>query len=172
MPLSDGRRAMLHLLCGKAGAGKTTLARELGRTLSAAVICEDEWIAKLGIDVRSIDDYRDASRRFCNLHEALVPDLLRKGQSVVLDFAANTVERRRWARSLAEAAGADHLLHWIDASDGECLANVHRRNDEKPAGVYFGDVSDELFHAVMPYFVAPGPDEGLNVIHRPPRSRG
>lgn len=160
--------ATLHFLCGKAGSGKTTLARELGRSLPAIVFCEDEWIASLGFVVRSLDDYLDASRRCRAMIASLVPELLRMDVSVVLDFAGNTASSRAWVRSLFEAAGADHVLHWLDASDAECLDNIHRRNVEKPAGVYWGDVSDELFHAVTPYFTPPGPEEGFHVVRREP----
>jgi predicted kinase len=110
------------------------LARELGRSLPAIVVCEDEWISALGFEIRSLEDYLDASGRFQKVIGSLVPDLLRHGVSVVLDFAANTVRRRAWVRSLFEAAGADHVLYWIEASDAECLSNIHRRNDEKPPG--------------------------------------
>ena len=158
--------ATLHFICGKPGAGKTTLARELGRSLPAVVICEDEWLATLRFEIRSFEDYRDASSRCRGLIGPLVQDLLRMGVSVVLDFAANTVERRAWVRSLFEAVGADHVLHWIEASDDECLDNIHRRNEEKPPGIYWGPVSDELFHAVTPHIVPPSPDEGFHVVRR------
>lgn len=163
--------ATLHFICGKPGAGKTTLARELARSLPAIVICEDEWLATLELEIRSVDDYRQASNRCRKVMASLVPDLLRLGVSVVLDYAANTVERRAWVRSLFEPVGAEHVLHWIEASDAECLDNVHRRNDEKPVGIYFGPVSDELFHAVTPHIVPPSPEEGFHVLRRRAYSR-
>jgi hypothetical protein len=89
--------------------------------------------------------------------------MLRQGVSVVFDFFGNTVESRRWVRGVFEAAQADHVLHVIDATDAECLANIHRRNDEQPAGVYWGHVSDETFHAVTAHFVLPSPGEGFRV---------
>ncbi|HVK76228.1 MAG TPA: ATP-binding protein [Kofleriaceae bacterium] len=163
--------ATLHFLCGKAGSGKTTVARELGRSLPAIVFCEDEWISRLGFEVRSLDDYLAASSRIRTVVGALVPDLLRLGTSVVLDFAGNTVRGRAWIRSLFEAAGADHALHWIDASDAECLDNIHRRNHEQPDGIYWGQVSDELFHAVTPHFIPPSAEEGFHIHRRQVYSR-
>lgn len=161
--------ATLHFICGKAGAGKTTLARALGRSLPAVVFCEDEWISTLGFEIRSLDDFLEASTRCRALIGPLAVQLLRLGVSIVLDFGGNTPKARHWVRGLFEAAGADHVLHVIEASDAECLANIHRRNGEKPPGVYWGHVTDEIFHAVTPYFTPPRPDEGFNVQATAPR---
>ncbi len=159
--------ATLHFIGGKAGAGKTSLARELGRTLPAIVICEDEWIHNLGFQVRSLEEYLDVSNRCRKVWAPLAVDLLRLGVSVVLDYAGNTPERRARIRSLFESAGADHVLHWIEASDAACVANVRRRNHDKPAGVYWGDVDDELVNRVNQLVSAPSPEEGFTVVHHP-----
>jgi predicted kinase len=160
--------ATLHFIHGKPGAGKTTLARELGRTTPAIVFCEDEWVARLGFEIRTFDDFRAASARVRALIGPLAIDLLRFGTSVVFDFAGNTRTHRAWARGLFEAAGADHLLHAIDATDEECLARIHRRNAEQPEGVFWGHVTDEIFRSVLPYITAPAADEGFQIAsHRP-----
>lgn len=155
--------AALHFICGKAGSGKTTLARSLGRSLPAVVFCEDEWICTLGFEIRSLDDFAKASAKCRALIEPLAIDLLRLGVSVVFDFGGNTVKARQRVRGVFEAAGADHVLHVIAATDEQCLANIRRRNDEKPVGVYWGHVSDEIFRAVTAYFVPPAPEEGFTI---------
>jgi predicted kinase len=162
--------ATLHFIGGKAGAGKTTLARELGRTLPAVVFCEDEWICTLGFEIRGIEDFLQASARCRELIGNLTQDLLRMGVSVVFDFGANTEKERRWVRSLFEAAGADHVLHLLEAGDAECLANIHRRNQERPPGIYWGHVPDALFHAVNPHITPPDPEEGFRVVPHVRRS--
>ena len=163
--------ATLHFICGKAGAGKTTLARRLGESLPAIVFCEDEWICKLGFEIKSLADFAQASARCRSLIDPLAVELLRLGVSVVFDFAGNTSSARRWVRELCAAATADHVLHLIEASDAQCLANIHRRNEEKPAGLYWGEVSDEIFHAVTAYFDPPQAGEGFRlVVHRPAES--
>ena len=164
--------AALHFICGKAGSGKTTLARALGQSLPAVVFCEDEWISTLGFEIRSLEDFLQASTKCRALIGPMAIQLLRLGVSVVFDFAGNTPKTRQWVRGLFEAAEADHVLHVIEASDDDCLANIHRRNDEKPDGVYWGHVTDEIFHAVTPYFTLPQPDEGFCVeAHLPTQQR-
>jgi predicted kinase len=156
--------ATLHFICGKAGSGKTTLARELGRTLSAVVICEDEWIDTLGFEIRSLDEFVKVSSKWRSLIGPLAGELLRAGASVVFDFAGNTADSRQWVRGVFEAANADHLLHVIEATDSQCLANIHRRNREKPAGVYWGHVEDAVFHHVTAFYAPPQPREGFRIL--------
>jgi predicted kinase len=166
--MTQWRVATLHFIFGKPGAGKTTLARELGRTEPAVVFCEDEWVSRLGFEIRTFDDFRAASARVRGVIGPHVVELLRLGVSVVFDFGGNMRTHRAWTRGLFEAAGADHLLHVIDATDEECLARVHRRNTEQPEGVYWGHVTDEIFRAVLPYIAPPAPDEGFRIaVHRP-----
>jgi predicted kinase len=155
--------ATLHFICGKAGSGKTTLARELGRTLPAAVFVEDEWIDTLGFEVKSLQDFGVASAKVRKLIARLAGDLLRLDVNVVFDFAGNTRNHRKWVRGVFEGAGADHVLHVIEATDEQCLANIHRRNEEKLEGIYAGYVSDETFHAVTAHFQPPQEDEGFRV---------
>ena len=155
---------MLHLVCGKIAAGKTTLTRELAAAPATVLIAEDTWMAALFKDeLRELADYVRCSAK---LREAMGPhvaDLLRTGLSVVLDFPANTVANRRWMRSIFEAAGAAHTLHLLDVPDEVCKARLRQRNAK---GGHEFTVTDAQFDQFTCYYVPPASAEGFNVVIR------
>src|SRR5262249_60154571 len=113
---TGGRRRPVSSPGGRARAGKTPPARAPGRALPAVVFCDDEWIVRLGFEIRSIEDHAAASARLRAMIGPLATELLRLGVSVVLDFSGNTVKARQWVRTGFESAGADPGLHAIDAT--------------------------------------------------------
>jgi predicted kinase len=152
----------LHFLCGKAGAGKSTLARRLAAGENALLIVEDVWLARLyGAEMASFDDYRVRALRLRSVVGPLVIELLRAGQPVVLDFPANTRASRAWFRSLYEAAGAPHVLHFVDTPDRQCLDRIAVRNRERPEGSH--QLSEEQFAHITSFFEPPQADEGFHV---------
>lgn len=153
--------ATLHFICGKAASGKTTLARKLAAQHGAALFVEDEWLTLLEAEIAGLADFGHHARR---LRAALAPhaiQLLKLGTSAVFDFAGNTPKDRAWVRSIFENAGAGHVLHYIVASDELCKTRLRLRNDTKPAGLYYGPVSEALFDEVTQYFVPPADQENF-----------
>jgi predicted kinase len=155
----------LHLLCGKIGAGKSTLAATLARQPNTVAISEDHWIARLYPgEIASIADYVVHAKR---LRATLTPhlvDLLRLGISVVLDFQANTRDSRAWMRGLIDQTGVAHQLHVLEVPDDICKARLRARN---AAGSHDFAATDAEFDLITSHFVAPTPEEGFNlVVHR------
>ena len=154
--------ATLHFFCGKAGAGKSTLAQSLAASERAILVCEDVWLARLfGDRMATFDDYRAHAARLKTVVGPLVIDLLAAGQSVVLDFPANTAAARAWFRSLFEAAGAAHVLHVLDVGNETCLARIAVRNAVRPEGSHH--LTEEDFAHISSFFEAPGEQEGFRI---------
>jgi len=152
----------LHFFCGKAGAGKTTVAARLSQDHSAILISEDIWLTRLfGDQMKTFDDYIRFSRTLKTVAGPLAVDLLNAGHSVVLDFQANTKAGRNWFRSVFEQAGSAHVLHFVSASDKACLARIARRNVERPEGSHH--LTEDDFIHVSSFFQAPEETEGFNV---------
>jgi predicted kinase len=153
---------MLHMLCGKIAAGKSTLARQLASQPLTVLIREDDWTSRLYKDeLRTLEDYIRYSRRLREAMGGHVEALLKAGVSVVLDFPANTVASRQWMRDIFEHAGVAHRLHYLDVPDDVCRARLRQRNAD---GTHEFVVSDAEFDQFTSYFVPPSKEERFEVI--------
>ena len=154
---------VLHLLCGKIAAGKSTLAARLSAEPGHVLIVEDDWLATLfGDEMKTGADF---IRYHLRLRAVLGPHivaLLRAGVSVVLDGPANTVAQRDWMRGVIDAAGVEHVLHLLDPPDAVCLERLARRN---ASGTHAFQITPEMFARFSAHFDPPGADEGF-VIQR------
>jgi predicted kinase len=152
----------LYLICGKIGAGKSTLARQPASRATALLISEDHWTSNLFAgDLKTIEDYGRLSARLRAAMGPHVVDILRQGLSVVLDFPANTIKNRDWMRSLMTEAQVAHELHLLDLPDAVCKQRLRERNAR---GEHPFQVTDAEYDQFTRHFVPPGPDEGFNVI--------
>ncbi|HXU87236.1 MAG TPA: ATP-binding protein [Methylomirabilota bacterium] len=153
----------LYFLCGKMAAGKSTLARELAQRGAAILLVQDEWLEHLFPD--DIVDVPAFAKFSARLRAALtdhICTLLSRGTSVVLDFPGNTRTQRAWFRELLKRAKADHELHFIDAPDELCKAQLRDRSRHLAVGTPW--TTDAEFDAITKFFQPPTADEGFNVI--------
>ena len=157
--------AVLHMVCGKIGAGKSTLAKRLAEAPATVRISEDAWLACLYPgEIHALSDYVRCAGRLKAAMAVHVEALLAAGISVVLDFPANTVSNRRWARGVFEKAGAAHRLHFLDVPDEVCKERLRARN---AAGEHPFQTSDAEFDQIGRHFAAPQDEEGFEVVRYP-----
>lgn len=153
---------VLHMVCGKIGAGKSTLTKQLAAAPGTVLISEDAWLAALYPgEIRELPDYVRCAGRLKQAMTPHVAALLRAGASVVLDFPANTVASRQWMRGIFEAAGAAHALHFLDVPDAVCKERLRARN---ASGTHPFETTDEQFELITSHFAAPSPQEGFTVV--------
>lgn len=172
MPMTDRQaeqttdtRATLHLLCGKIGAGKSTLARHLALAPHTVLINEDAWLATLYPgEIHTLADYVRCTGRLKTVMADHIAALLAAGMSVVLDFPCNTVPSRQWARDIFQKAGAAHQLHFLDVPDDVCKLRLRARN---AAGEHPFQTSDAEFDQITSHFMPPSVSEAFDVRRYP-----
>ena len=100
----------LILLCGLAGAGKTTLAKQL-EAEGAVRMCPDEWLVALGFDIYD----KDARVAVEGLQWELSQALVLRGLTVVDECGV----WQRWERDLRRTWAREHgvpvELQFLDA---------------------------------------------------------
>ncbi|MCH4294619.1 ATP-binding protein [Shewanella sp. 3B26] len=154
----------LFFFCGKMGAGKSTMAREVAARHRAVCISEDDWLAAHYPDqIHTFDDYLRFSSQIKPFIKSHVQQLLQSGTPVVMDFPGNTVRQRGWFVALCNEIGAEHQLIYLDHSDQSCLANIAKRRQEQPHRASFD--TEAVFYHVSQFFEPPGENEQLKVLH-------
>lgn len=159
MTRSTSAPAMLHMLCGRIAAGKSTLARRLAAQPATVLVEEDAWLAVLYPgEIQALPDYLQRAGRLKAMLGEHVVAMLRSGISVVLDFPANTRAQRNWMRGLIDRSGAGHRLHVLDVPEDQCRARLQARNAD---GTHPFPTNEAQFSLINRHYEPPDPREGF-----------
>ena len=144
------------------GAGKTTKSRETAEARNAVWVSEDEWLEALYPQkIASLEDYIEYSALLRPPMKKLVQSILTVGTDVVMDYPANTIQQRKWFRSIFSEIQAPHDLIYIDLPNDVCIERIAKRRTEQPERA--ATDTKEMFERVTKYFVAPTSAEGFNI---------
>lgn len=126
---------MIHLVCGGAGAGKTTYSTALQGELGAIRFSIDEWMVTLFEDDSPSDpDFAWITARLARCDTQIwtvAKDLARRDVASVLDLGFQRAEHRAQFRQKAMATGLGVRLHYLDVAADERWRRVCRRNAEQ-----------------------------------------
>ncbi len=158
----SGNTGILHVFCGKMGAGKSFTSKALSVDLNAILLSEDEWLqAHFPGDIETFSDYLKFSAHIRPFVRQHVQNILKTGTSVVLDFPANTARQRAWYRETAAEIGARLRVVYLKADDEWCLQHLAQRRLEQPERAKFD--TEDVFRHVTALFEEPNADEGLDL---------
>lgn len=151
--MDAGHEPSLILLCGLPGSGKTTLAKRLADEIPAVRLCPDEWLADLGIDLFDVQARDRLEKRFSQHAQ----ELLKLGQSVILEFGFWSRTERDEKRLSARALGAHVELHYLAAPIDELCRRLDARNEKGEPGT--AQITREMLEPYAELFEAPTTDE-------------
>jgi predicted kinase len=130
-PKTPAGRAMLVMLMGYPGVGKSHCGRLIAERLGAAHVATDHLRSRLFIAASYADLENEA---VFGIAEALVDELLGEGHIVVLDATHLLARYRTPAEKVAKAHGAPikHVL--VTSDDAETRARLDQRVRERSSG--------------------------------------
>jgi predicted kinase len=149
--------AVLYLMVGLPGSGKTTRAMQLAAETGALRLTPDEWQTRLfGNDMHHPDHDRRHDEVEALMWE-IAAALLRRGADVVLDFGFwSRTERAEFARR-ARSLGAECRIDYQPVTMDELERRIKVRNAEAEANHYV--IPLPLLQQWAEIFEPPGADE-------------
>lgn len=149
--------AILFLICGLPGAGKTTLAKQLELSQSALRLCPDEWITSILADVTDTVEMDRLRTPVESVQWEVAKRALTLGVNVILENGFWSREERASYRSQAEALGAQVQLIYLDVGRDELWARLSKRNQNVPQGSFA--VREDQLDLWLSWFEPPTADE-------------
>ena len=131
VPAMPAGRAMLVMVMGYPGVGKSHCARLLASRLGAAHVATDHLRSRLFIAASYAEEENEA---VFGIAEALVDELLAEGHVVVLDATHLLARYRAPAEKVARSRGVPlrHVL--VTSPDADVRARLAQRGRERAAG--------------------------------------
>jgi len=154
--------AVIHLVYGPQGAGKTTHARTLTAQTQGVRFSIDEWMVTLfEPDLRQPLDFSWVMARIDRCQAqiwTLTQQLVDVNTPVILDLGFMRTEDRQLAMQRAKDCGASAVFHFVDAPLSLRRERVLHRNEAK--GETFAlVVSPTVFDFMETLYQAPSPSE-------------
>jgi len=139
---SDKTRGCLSLICGMAGAGKTTLARLLEQSSDAVRLSPDEWIEPLLGNKHDRTEMDRLRPEIEQLQWSLIRRLLILGNNVIWEQGFWHRDERLKFRAEANALDASVVLHFLDVKVDRLKERLLARNLDLPAGSFHVDPNE------------------------------
>ena len=118
----------LIIVCGLPGSGKTTHAARLAAQLNGFRLSADGWMEMLNVNLWD-GDFRDRIER---LQWDLAQELLRRQQTVIIEWGTWGRSERDALREGAKVLGASVELHYLDEPIDVLWERIRDRGLEDP----------------------------------------
>jgi predicted kinase len=140
-------------MCGLPGSGKTTLAKQLERDLSALRLTPDEWMQRI------VGDGYDEEKRSQveQVQWEIAARVLSLGLNVTLDFGFWSRGERDDFRARAAALGAKSVVKYLDVALDTLKERLAMRNTALPSDTFH--VHEHDLVAWTKLFEPPSSDE-------------
>lgn len=151
--------AVVTMLCGKEGSGKSAYARQLKKQHNAMILSCDEMMLSL-FDEYLGEDHARVYDRCCKYLYRLAEDLAAAGVDVVLDFGFWSRRQRKEVRAAFKQKGIQTRLCHVTANQDVISQRLAKRNAALGEGTEKAYNIDEGMRALFDArFEEPGPEE-------------